>query len=255
MQKPIYETDDDNAPLANWRLRYKTVEARKEKGGEWLNAYRYFSREQIWPRGFPLDEIRSTAPEVTTKDVVQRQFVSPIQQGLANGSPDVDAVWRLILDQSVEFQPGPSIHIPPGSWCPFNSQSTWWWPETYPLMYLPSYCSFRMTDIWRSFIAQRCLWELGYGLVFHAPEVVQERNEHDLMRDFTDEVDGYLRNKELVRILADLALKPGHGRQGENLLHCYKALVSHQFFPEKELKLVNAWLTDLQDIGITGERE
>jgi len=32
------------------------------------------------------------------------------------------------------------------------------------LMYLPIKASFRMTDIYRSFVAQRCLWELGEGV-------------------------------------------------------------------------------------------
>jgi hypothetical protein len=82
--------------------------------------------------------------------------------------------------------------------------------------------------------------------------VFQTRNEHDLMRDFADEVTGYLRNKELVKVLSGLTLKSGHGHQGENLLHCYKALVSQQFFPEKELSLVSAWLTDLHEIGLAG---
>lgn len=243
---PVYETDDDNAPLPNWTLRKRTVAAQNGAGREWLNAYRHFSSENIWPRGFPLNEINKTGPVAETGPVTLEEFDSPIQQGLANGSPDVDAVWRLVQDQPIEFRDCPSLRIPPGSWCPFNSQSTWWWPEAYPLMYLPSYCSFRMTDIWRSFIAQRCLWELGYGLVFHAPEVFQERNEHDLMRDFADEVDGYLRNKEMAKVLAALTLEPGQGHQGENLLCCYKALVARQFFPEKELTLVHAWLADIE---------
>jgi hypothetical protein len=242
---PIYETDDDNAPLPGWTLRERTVAAQPGVGGLWLNAYRHFSTESIWPRGFPLDEISNSIVGAEMEPLTRKEFDSPIQQGLANGSPDVDAVWRLVQDRPIEFRNNLSLHIPLGSWCPFNSQSTWWWPEAYPLMYLPSYCSFRMTDIWRSFIAQRCLWELGYGVVFHASEVFQERNEHDLMRDFADEVDGYLRNKEMVRILADLKLKPGPGHQGENLLHCYEALTTQQFFPEKELKLVGAWLADI----------
>jgi hypothetical protein len=43
-----------------------------------------------------------------------------------------------------------------------------------PLLYLPSHCCFRMTDIWRSFIAQRCLWELGHWVVCQAPELELE---------------------------------------------------------------------------------
>jgi hypothetical protein len=246
----IYETDDDNAPVTDWQPRDKLVNAAPTEKSEWLNAYRHFSNGLIWPRGFPLDEVSEFSEAPVNDGKASSAYTAPIQQGLANHSPDVDAIWRLILDKPVEFEAKPSIWLAPGSWCPFNSQSTWWWPEAYPLMYLPSYCSFRMTDIWRSFVAQRCLWELGHGLVFHAPEVVQERNEHDLMRDFEDEVDGYLRNKELVKILAELDLEPGSGHQGENLRSCYEALVAREFFPEKELTLVNAWLSDLEKIGI-----
>jgi hypothetical protein len=242
----IYETDDDNAPMEDWKMRIKSVKAAKviEKG--WVNAYRFFSEERIWPRGFPLDEIA-----VSEKALIRGESCevdAPIQQGLADNSPDVDAIWRLLLDRPFTFRPGPSIYLAPGSWCPFNSQSTWWWPEAFPLMYLPSYCSFRMTDIWRGFIAQRCLWEMGYGVVFHASEVIQERNEHNLMRDFNDEVPGYIRNKELVEILEGLSLKGGTGSLGGNVLSCYEALVTAGFFPEKELGLVHAWLQDLTTV-------
>jgi hypothetical protein len=114
------------------------------------------------------------------------------------------------------------------------------------LLYLPSYCSFRMTDIWRSFIAQRCLWELGQGVVFHAAEVVQERNQHDLMRDFSDEVPGYRRNRELARRLQDLSLQPGRGAVTDNLRRCYDALVAAEFFPATELELLDAWRRGLE---------
>jgi hypothetical protein len=87
---------------------------------------------------------------------------------------------------------------------------------------------------------------MGYGVVFHAPEVIQERNPHNLMKDFVDEIPGYTRNKELVSILEDLSLNGGIDSSGDNMLRCYEALVKAGFFPEKELELVRAWLTDLQ---------
>ena len=245
----IYETDDDNAPLASWRPRDEQFKALEVDQRGWVNVYRCFSSERIWPRGFPLDALRETLNAAPALRETTFHVRAPIQQGLANGSPDVDAVWRLVLDRHFEFETRSSVSLPQGSWCPFNSQSTWWWPSAYPLMYLPSNCSFRMTDIWRSFIAQRCLWELGYGLVFHAAEVIQERNEHDLMRDFRDEVVGYLRNKEFVKVLGALTLKRGEGRQGENLRACYEALVAEDFFPEAELVLVDAWLEDIGGLG------
>lgn len=243
--KRIYETDDDNAPLLNWAPRDRLIEARSVEPRRWFNAYRAFIDARIWPRGFPLDQILDPASWEHDPDAPLESHDCPIQQGLANRSPDVDAIWRLVLDRDFTFEQRPSIVLPQGTWCPFNSQSTWWWPPAYPLMYLPSYCSFRMTDIWRGFIAQRCLWALGHRLAFHAPEVYQERNPHDLMRDFRDELPGYQRNDALVQRLLDLDLSPGPNSVGDNLAACYSALVNDGYFPDAELELVEAWLTDL----------
>ncbi|HBI15613.1 MAG TPA: DUF288 domain-containing protein [Desulfobulbaceae bacterium] len=241
----IYETDDDNAPLPSWAPRQAEVSAMNVSTLGWINVYRYFTDEHIWPRGFPLDAIAMSLAQLPLRDNVLRTVRAPIQQGLANNSPDVDAVWRLVLDRPFDFADGESIHLPPGAWCPFNSQSTWWWPEAYPLLYLPSYCSFRMTDIWRSFIAQRCLWELGYGMVFHPPEVFQERNPHNLMHDFNEEIPGYQRNRELVQALEEINIPSSKFNTAQALRICYETLVAHDFFPDKEMVLVDAWLHDL----------
>jgi len=242
----IYETDDDNAPLPNWTPREQMTLAHEVDAQDWVNVYRCFSTERIWPRGLPLDALTASFAAAPPLRADARHVRAPIQQGLANGSPDVDAVWRLVLDRPFDFDDGPSVLLPAGAWCPFNSQSTWWWPEAYPLLYLPSHCSFRMTDIWRSFVAQRCLWELGLGVVFHAPEVFQDRNAHDLMRDFNDEVPGYQRNRELAHVLADTTLAPGVGAVIENLRRCYRALVARGFFAEAELDLLAAWCDGLE---------
>ncbi len=241
----IYETDDDNAPLSHWARRSAVAEARVVDAAGWVNAYRGFTDQRIWPRGFPLDALAASFATPLPCATRTRSVQAPIHQGLANGSPDVDAIWRLVLDAPIAFDDRPSLYLPPGAWCPFNSQSTWWWPPAYPLLYLPSHCSFRMTDIWRSFAAQRCLWAMGAGVVFHAPEVVQERNQHDLMRDFADEIPGYLHNRRIAEILDALTLAPGPERVGDNLRVCYEALVRAAILPAAELDLVNIWLRDL----------
>jgi hypothetical protein len=241
----VYETDDDNAPLDSWQIRSEPVAAARSidpTNRRWINAYRYFTSELIWPRGLPLSEIHSELRETKMVAVTR----SPIQQGLANGSPDVDAVWRLIFDGNFAFDDAPSVILQPGNWCPFNTQSTWWWPVAYPLLYLPSYCSFRVCDIWKSFVAQRCLWELGYGVTFHAPEVFQDRNQHDLDRDFADEVPGYTQNKEIVNVLSRLQLGRDEAQIGDNLYRCYEALVAAKLFPSAELELVGLWLDNLR---------
>jgi len=239
----IFDTDDDNAPLDTWARRKLEVQARPCTASGWVNVYKWYSDKQIWPRGFPLEKLRSPESHPELGELISCR--APIQQGLANGSPDVDAVWRLTMDEEITFRDNGSVVLPAGAWCPFNSQSTWWFPEAYPLMYLPSFVSFRMTDIWRSFIAQRCLWAMGYGLVFHGPEMYQERNPHNLLRDFEQEIPGYLGNDKICQILEKLNLSGKPEDAGSNLHFCYEALIKNGFVPVDEMALVEAWLNDL----------
>ena len=246
--REVAELISSDAPAAR-----HGVKPADQHSARWINVYRHFSEELIWPRGLPLDEIHrsmttSAKPPngVTPVHSENGETWAPIQQGLADGSPDVDAVWRLVLDREFRFEIRDSLYLLPGTWCPFNTQSTWWWPAVYPLLYVPSHCSFRMCDIWKSLIAQRCLWELGAGVVFHAAEVYQERNPHNLMRDFGDEVPGYLKNQQIAGILEQIVLSPERSEVADNLRRCYTALVHADIFPSEELALVDAWLDDLR---------
>lgn len=244
----IYETDDDNAPNGSWKPRKQEIKAIGVARQGWCNVYSHFSTQRVWPRGFPLEELSDSSRSTPGSSLRTRTVWSPIQQGLADGNPDVDAVWRLVEPAEIRFRVKPALALGRGAWCPFNSQSTWWWPDAYALMYLPSYCTFRMTDIWRSFIAQRCVWEIGGSVSFHAAEVVQDRNIHNLLKDFKDEVPGYLNNGRIREILSGVRLQRGTKATSENLLRCYEALVEHEIFPKAELALVKAWLQDLKGI-------
>lgn len=262
----IYETDDDNAPTDAWYVRSVELFAhrlQRRSNAHWANIYGAYASELIWPRGLPLNWARRRFGDDFGVQPAPVRVIAPIQQGLANGSPDVDAVWRLILDHEIIFDEAPSLLLPRGVWCPFNSQNTWWWPQAFPLLYLPSYCSFRMTDIWRSFVAQRCLWELGYELEFHHADVQQMRNEHDLMRDFEQESVGYLRNDEIRGILESCDLSSSPARLSENLLACYEALVRAGVVGCEEIDLVEAWIQDCRNdlvqetsaIGVAGRAD
>lgn len=247
--KCIFETDDDNAPSGRWKAQPLNPDALGLASSRWVNVYSHFTDLMIWPRGFPLEKVRDHAVRPCYMDELVRPYYAPIQQCLADGSPDVDAVWRLLLDTDVKFSLKPSVRLAPHSWCPFNSQATWWWPEAFPLLYLPSHCSFRMTDIWRSFVAQRCIWELGCGIVFHQADVFQSRNEHNLHRDFIDEVPGYQSNNLIVSLLDDLTLEPGSQNVSRNMLKCYSSLVDNGLLPYTELTLLNSWISDIKSVS------
>jgi hypothetical protein len=243
----IVETDDDNIPREEfWNERIRRQSVPTFKGEGWVNVYRYFTDANIWPRGLPLDEVRKPVCDFDSLEVHDADC--PIQQGLADENPDVDAIYRLVEPLPQSFMRERSLALGAGAWCPFNSQNTTWWSEAFMLLYLPAYCSFRMTDIWRSFVAQRIAWEQGWNVLFHGPTVWQERNEHNLMRDFKDEVPGYLHNAAIREALGGLKLKPGASNIAASLRACYAKLVEMTLVDERELELLDAWIEDLGSV-------
>ena len=249
----IVETDDDtDAYAAFWQPRELIETAAVIRPPGWVNVYAYFSGARIWPRGLPLDAARIAPP--ARESLITETVRCPIQQGLVDGDPDVDAIYRLVLDLPFQFTLGANVALGPGAWCPFNSQNTSWWPEAYPLMYLPAYCSFRMTDIWRSFVAQRIASVNGWSILFHEATVRQRRNPHDLLRDFRDEVPGYLANREICAALQALELEPGGPRVASNMRRSYDLLVTNGWADPRELPLLDAWLADVAAIGVSKEQ-
>ena len=128
------------------------------------------------------------------------------------------------------------------------NKNTVWRKEAFLLMYLPSYSSFRMSDIWRSCIAQRICWENDWSILHSNSTVIHKRNDHNLMKDFKDEIPGYINNFYISRILTKLKLKKGINKIPYNIIKCYELFCKKQLISEKELELLNCWLNDANKI-------
>lgn len=244
----IAETDDDNIPKDNFLNRInKKVKGRQVNKSGWENIYRHFTDERIWPRGFPLEHINRSFETISPFTNVS-VFDCPIQQYLVDGDPDVDAIYRLTIKKEIKFHPN-TVVLSEGSYCPFNSQNTIWWPEAFVLLYLPSSVSFRMTDIWRSFIAQICLHKAGKHVAFGQATMFQARNEHSLIGDFEDEVAGYLNNSKIMELLSSINLSDDPNHTGVNMRICYERLVESGIIHQDELHLVNLWLKDIEQFS------
>lgn len=241
----IIETDDDNYPYnAFWDERHSIVKASVINNSGWVNAYQFFSKTNIWPRGFALEQLNK--PPVIPGQVLET-VNCPIQQGLADDNPDVDAIYRLTAQMPVKFECSNNIALANNTWCPFNSQNTTWFKKAFPLMYLPTHCSFRMTDIWRSFVAQRIAWTNNWHVLFHNATVYQDRNEHNLLIDFKDEIPGYLNNGLLCEELQKLDLKSGENHLFDNMRKCYHVFINLQLVAPEEQLLLDAWISDCSE--------
>jgi len=126
---------------------------------------------------------------------------------------------------------------------PFNSQNTIFHKNLYQLMYLPAFVTMRATDIFRGLIAQPIMWSNNYYLGFGKATMLQNRNPHNYLRDFFDEIPVYLNSKKILN-LASQSIKKGNSI-GENLLNVYKSVAKAGITLSKEILLLQNWLDDI----------
>ncbi len=243
----ILETDDDNFPEDDdfWQDDLSINVTDQIIGDGWLNIYSHFGVD-AWPRGFPLEKIR-----FPDRFEQESSAVNPyIKQCLVNGDPDVDAIFRLTRGLDITFEQYNPVALGAGVWCPFNSQNTLWVKQSFPLLYLPVTCSFRATDIVRSYVAQRCLWAMDGQVVFSGANARQIRNEHNLLKDFDDEIVIYLKAQRIRHELSALKLETGENKQTvlNNLVQCYRKLVELNVVAEQELLILQAWAKDINKL-------
>ena len=148
--------DGDNLPEANWQFpELEGCYAQIPEGCDIVNIYSLFTRQPIWPRGFPLTRI--TAPESTPDPatLTSQSVRIGIWQALADDDPDVDAIYRLTSNTPCRFTRRAPVVLPPQTFSPFNSQNTAFRRELLPLMYLPALVNFRVTELGTSFGRRR----------------------------------------------------------------------------------------------------
>ncbi|MEO5564911.1 MAG: STELLO glycosyltransferase family protein, partial [Chitinophagaceae bacterium] len=235
----IIDTDDDNIPYAGWNFPSFNGDFTSSAADlGWINIYHHFSEQPIWPRGLPLRNIKDSRDMLKWQQGKKKQEIG-IWQGLADEDPDVDAIYRLTSNTPCVFQKKEPVVLEKGTVSPFNSQNTAIRKELFPLLFLPSFVTFRFTDILRGIIAQPILWQHNYRLGFTEATVVQKRNEHDYFKDFESEVPMYLHTEKslqtVIGAMSSASVK-------DNLYDAYKALLKINVVEEREMIVLEEWL-------------
>ncbi len=205
--KFIYETDDDNSPLdglLGFKItQFKGLVPNCNNNETFFNPYAYFGQPSVWPRGYPLEKI-SESTKCSTFELFSSKNVPMIQQGLVNGDPDVDAIYRLTrknfnANLNIKFdENAPPLVLRPNQYSPFNSQNTWFSYDAFWSLIFPVVFSFRECDIIRSYVTTRLIREIGGRVAFMPPNAVQFRNAHSYHKDYKDE-------KRIYNDISDLA--------------------------------------------------
>ncbi len=241
----IIDTDDDNIPKPNWSFPGFTGSFNfiPENTGQ-VNIYELFTDQKIWPRGFPLRLI--TSKTISKESITINESKIGIWQGLADEDPDVDAIYRLTSNAFCDFKNEPPVVLGKQTICPFNSQNTAVRKELFVLLYMPTYVTFRFTDILRGLVAQPIMWLYDLQLGFTHATVVQKRNAHDFMKDFESEIPMYLHAEKVISIVSE-SISHQYSIE-DNLFRAYEALNKNNIVDKKELETVEAWIQDYKNV-------
>ena len=257
----VWDFDDDNLLITS-----EFVES-EPSGGQQLvtvrnaalsiNPYPLLGAgEFAWPRGFPLEQINNASTLPHQENVVDAQMTPErigIVQALANHDPDVDAIYRLQRHLPFSFNgssiSGTTFVVPANSFIPWNAQATLFMSrESLWTLYLPISVHGRVSDIWRSYIAQRLLRNACIYVGFAVePLVIQNRNPHSYLADFDAEQDLYYKSGKLVELLD--AWSPTSSIFPEQVLELYIELFERDFIGSRDVEMLELWLLELERIG------
>ena len=236
----ISETDDDNRLFVEfWDNQEPKQSIRNSGTSQWVNIYNAFGAREYWHRGIPINEVLGSN-SLTTHDIGSSSRIACIQ-GLADGDPDIDAICRMLYRPVTKFSRTDSFIVEPGYYAPTNSQLTRWRTElTLPLLYLPSTVPWRVSDIWRGLIAQRYFAFSDLRTQFRGGLGFQDRNEHDLLKDFADELEVHMSTRILLEILESIDILD----QSNFMLSVYSTLLARGLVSQEEIVRLENWLTD-----------
>lgn len=244
----ILDTDDDNFPTSDpWQIELDSYRIISKQ--DWINVYRYFGEQYLWPRGLPLSKANEKL-EIPLESKNLKEI--SCFQSLVDGDPDIDAIGRMLFPSSVTFQESTPILLANGI-CPTNSQATIWKSWCLPLLYLPSYVPFRLTDIWRGLIAQPAIRALGGNTFFGKLGFYQFRNPHDLKKDFQSEISGHLFSELVLEVSEEVWKNSFYTRDSLSIIDgikkVYSQLVEHNVVNSNELQVLDAWCKSVIEIN------
>ena len=243
----LLDTDDDNSSeidvFENVPNSYRYIDSEVE----WVNAYGYFGKPEIWPRGLPLDEARKSLSECGESPAGLDWHCF---QSIVDGDPDLDAVGRMLYPENHYFEDQAPLILTGRNFCPTNSQATLWKKPILPLLYLPVTSSFRMTDIWRGIVLSGYMRESSLNTVIGKLGFRQDRNEHNLVSDFLDEVPGHEHNR-LIMSLSDNTWKKiksckDNWRLG--IMDVYKHLIASELLQQLDLECLTEFTKIAADL-------
>ena len=200
----IWDFDDDNMllqPIPDYHQYHSVTTHLPYSSSPLLNLYPTMGASQSpsWPRGFPLLKITAndSLPFLSLPVNIKPRSIG-VLQSLANGDPDVDAIFRMTGKIPFNFSGERLFLLPKSKFMPFNAQATLFFRDSFWMLFLPVSVHGRVSDIWRSYFSTRLNEWTSSEILFSPPLVTQQRNPHNYLADFSSELDLYMKAEALT---------------------------------------------------------
>jgi hypothetical protein len=246
----VWDFKDDNVLREGAALAppAETVRVQQSECGTFNPYPEMGAAATAWPRGYPLTLIKRpcthsfSAPQAVAGEIA-------VYQSLADNEPDVDGIFRLTQPIPFNFDAAAqrTLALPAGVFCPYNAQATLVLQPALWSLLLPVSVHGRVSDIWRSYIAQRLLWDAGKVIAFTPPRVTQFRNPHNPLADMKAEEDLYYKSLALVQFLS---MWRGRGHTlPERAVELMVELYERQYVGVRDVLLTAEWMRALYAAG------
>lgn len=190
--KIISSVDDDNIPYENWGKKLligKQIEVDCYENQQGLfDPLSVTNISEYWHRGYPLEMVKNRHKNKITKINVDVK----VEAGLWNGSPDIDAVSKLIYGNHQKIIQGPFPYASRKTI--LSSQNVFFHRSIMPYYAVLPHCG-RMDDIWGCILMQH---ETNAEVVFTEPSTFHKRNYHNFISDMKDEIIGQERTTNFL---------------------------------------------------------
>lgn len=251
--KYIYETDSDITPTRALEKHFSFdahdygLTLACQNSSRLVNVNAHFGQPLVCPRGFPKKKLDDSHID---EYIGGRRKTSPVQYGVLNGDPDEDPISRFKYpkESDIKFdESSPSILFPSFRMAPYNSQNTFFHYQAFWSLYLPTTVSFELSDIWRSYWAQRLLWLLDDTVTFFGPNAYRASKPQSSPGDTKNGKSTHSQTEQLIDFLFEW--KCTKLKFYECVIELSSKMAEENFWGNQEVNGIKSWLKDLTAIG------
>ncbi|CAF1134273.1 unnamed protein product [Adineta steineri] len=261
----IWDFDNDNELIVNESTFSTSLNETMEAltvpnhNSTLFNPYPFFvsNPKKLWPRGYPSQSISDSSKQIISTQTLRGLWPTKnigIIHSLTECQVDVDSVYKSVVPgfplrfQKISNDRNKDVKLiaPRRTFSPYNKQSTLHLRPSLWALLLPVTVSQQVSDIYRSYVMQRLMWDVGLQTAFAGSYSIKkhvDHNEHQLEKEFSWKID-----KVIEYLTQWSSAETSFIKRVKQL---FIDLYEYGYIELIDVHLIQLWLEELHLIGYT----